>query len=84
MVTNNRDIIELVGTLPFLRFALQVAMATMHFHKAQICVSFKNIIFVLRGSEGAILAPARNCPKGERKAKLDDVRSKGHLITNFR
>ena len=30
------------------------------------------------------LAPVRNCPKGERKAKLDDIRSMGHLLTNFR
>ena len=30
------------------------------------------------------LAPVRNCPKGERKAKLDDIRSIAHLITNCR
>ena len=30
------------------------------------------------------LAPVRNCPKAERKAKLDDIRSIGHLLTNFR
>ena len=30
------------------------------------------------------LAPVRNSPKGERKAKLDDIRSIGHLLTNFR
>ena len=68
MVSNERDIIEFVGTPPFLRFALQVAMVIMHFHKAQTCVSFKNIFFVSRHN----LAPVRNCPKGERKAKLDD------------
>ena len=30
------------------------------------------------------LAPVRNCPKGEREAKLDDIRSMGHLLTKFR
>ena len=30
------------------------------------------------------LAPVRNCPKGERKAKLDDIRRIGHLLTNVR
>ena len=49
MVNNNRDIIEFLGTAPFLRFALQVAMATMHFYKAQTCISFKNIFSHLVG-----------------------------------
>ena len=48
-LAKNRDIIEFVGTPPFLRFALQVAMATMYFHKAETCVSFKNIFCVFRG-----------------------------------
>ena len=46
---NNRDIIEFIGTPPVLRFALQVAMATTYFHKAQTCVSFKNIFSYLGG-----------------------------------
>ena len=29
------------------------------------------------------LTPVRNCPKDERKAKLDDIRSIGHLFTIF-
>ena len=49
MVSNDIDIIEFVGTPPFLRFALQIAMATMHFHKAKTCVSFKNIFSYLAG-----------------------------------
>ena len=73
MVRNNRDIIEFVGTTPFLRFALQVAMATMHFHKAQTCVSFKNIFCHIKGVPRSNFAPVRNSPKGERKAKLDDI-----------
>ena len=48
MVSNNPDRIDFVGTPPFLRFALQVAMSTMYFHKVQTCVSFRNI-FVFRG-----------------------------------
>ena len=30
------------------------------------------------------LAPVRNSHKGERKAKLDDIRRIGHLLTYFR
>ena len=30
------------------------------------------------------VAFVRYCPKGERKAKLYDIRSIGHLLTNFR
>ena len=30
------------------------------------------------------MAPVRNCPKGERKVKLDDKRRIEHLLTNFR
>ena len=30
------------------------------------------------------MALIRNCPKGARKAKLDDIRSVGHLLANFR
>ena len=33
---------------------------------------------------GTYLAPVRNSHKGERKAKLDDIRRIGHLLTNFR
>ena len=59
-------------------------MATMHFHKTQTCVSFKNIFFRIYGVPRSNLTPVRNCPKGERKAKLDDIRSIGHVLTNFR
>ena len=83
MVRNNRDIIEFVITPLFLRLSLQVAMATTHFNKAQTGVSFKNI-FCIEGVPRSKMAPVRNCPKGERKAKLDDIRSIGHLLTNFR
>ena len=81
MVSNNRGIIEFIGTPPFLRFALLVAMATMHFHTAQANVSFKNIFFSYLGVPMSYLAPVRNSHKGERKAKLDDIRRIGHLLT---
>ena len=83
MVSYNRDIIDFVGTPPFLRFVLLVAMATMHFHKVQTCLSFKNIFFRILGRPRSILARVRNCPKGDRKAKLDDIGSKGLLLTFF-
>ena len=58
---NDRDIIDFVGTPPYLKFALPVAMATMHFHKVQTCVSFKNIFFILKGVLRSNLAPIRKC-----------------------
>ena len=57
-------------------------MATMHFHKVQTCVSFRNVFFVLRGSQGTIGLP-KTSPKGAREAKLVDIKI-GHLLTNFR
>ena len=83
MVSNNRDIIDFVGTPTFLRFALQVAMALMHFHKVQTYVSFMNF-FSYVGVPRSKLALVRSCPKGARKAKLDDIKSIGHHLTNFR
>ena len=83
MVSYNRDIIDFVGTPPFLRFVLLVAMATKHFHKVQTCVSFKNIFFRILGRPRSILARVRNRLKGDRKAKLDDIGGIGHLLTFF-
>ena len=82
MVRNNRDIIDFVGTPPFLRFALQIAMTSTHFHNVQTCVSFRNF-FRIKRVPRSNLAPIRKCPKGARKATLDDIRSIGHLLTNF-
>ena len=75
MVSNNLDIIDFVDTPPFLRFALQVTMATMHFNKALTCVSFRNIFSYL-------VVPRSNL--GARKAKLDYIRSIEHRFTFFR
>ena len=75
MVSNNLDIIDFVDTPPFLRFALQVTMATMHFNKALTCVSFRNIFSYLG-------VPRSNL--GARKAKLDNIRSIDHRFTFFR
>ena len=52
---------DFVGTPPFLRIALWVAMVTMHFHIAQTCFIFRNIFCALRGP-GNNLSPTRNCP----------------------
>ena len=54
-------------------------MATMHFHKAQTCVSFKKL-FPYLGSPKELFGTLRNGHKGERKAKLDDIRRIGHLL----
>ena len=78
MVSNNRDIIEFVGTTPFLRFALQVAMATMHFTKPKHVYLLRTFFIVFRGPK-VQFGTLRNCPKGKRKAKLDDIRSIGHF-----
>ena len=45
--------IDFVNTPPFLRIALQVAMATMHFHIAQTGL-FMVIFFAFRGSQETI------------------------------
>ena len=82
MVSYNRDIIDYVGTPLFFRLVLLVAMATMHFHKVQTCVSLRTFFRIL-GRPRSILARVRNCPKGDRKAKLDDIGSIRHLLTFF-
>ena len=40
--------IDFVGIPPFLRIVLQVSMATMHFHKAQTGLCFRNVVFCLK------------------------------------
>ena len=58
--------IDFVGIPPFLRIALQVAMATMHFHIAHSGLLFRNIFCFPLGLPGNNLAPIRNCPGGAR------------------
>ena len=41
--------IDFVGTSPFLRMALRVAMVAMHFHIAPTGLFFRNIFFSFRG-----------------------------------
>ena len=53
--------IDFVNTPPFLRKALQVAMATMHFHIAHTGL-FMGIFFRIQGVPGNNLAPIKNCP----------------------
>ena len=57
--------IDFVDTIPFLRIALQVAMATMHFHIAQTGLFMQNF-FHIQGVTGNNLAPNQNCPWGAR------------------
>ena len=58
--------IDFVDTPPFLRIALQVAMATMHSHIAQTGLFFLGIFFCIQGVPGANFAPVLNCPWGAR------------------
>ena len=58
--------IDFVGIPLFLRIALQVALATMHFHIAHSGLLLRNICF-----PGNNLAPIRNCHGGARYVKLD-------------
>ena len=54
--------IDFVGTPPFERIALRVAMVTMHFHIAQTGLFFGNIVFRILDIPGNKLAPMKNCP----------------------
>ena len=55
--------VDFVGTPPFLRITLQVAILTMHFHIAQAGL-FLGIFFRILGIPGHNLAPMKNCPVG--------------------
>ena len=57
--------IGFVNKHPFLRLALHVAMATMHFHIAQTGLFMGNF-FRIQGVQGNNLAPIQNCPWGAR------------------
>ena len=58
--------IDRVGTSPFLRKALLVPIATMHFHIAQTGLLMV-IFFAFRGGgAGNNLTPIQNCPWGAR------------------
>ena len=49
MVRSNQDIMHFVGTPTFLRFAFQVAMATMHFYIVEIRVTLRDIFCIEGG-----------------------------------
>ena len=53
--------LDFVGTPVFLRAALQVAMATMHFHITQTGL-FLGTFFSHSGGPRVLLAPMNNCP----------------------
>ena len=49
--------IDFVGIATFLRIALCVAMATMHFHIAKTNRFLETILFASRGSQGTTWHP---------------------------
>ena len=53
--------VDFVGTPPFLRMALQVAMVAMHFHIAPTGLFLRNILSH-SGIPGNNLVPMINCP----------------------
>ena len=53
-----------VGTPPFLRNALWVAMETMHFHIAHTKKFLRTTLFRIQEVPMNNLAPMRNCPGG--------------------
>ena len=58
--------IDFIGISQLLRIALQVAIATMHFHIVQTGLCFRNIVFCFKGVPGNNLAPIRYSPGGAR------------------
>ena len=66
--------IDFVDTPPFLRIALQVAIATMHFHIAQTGL-FMGTFFRIQEVPGNNLGPIQNCPWD---AKVGQIRSRGN------
>ena len=48
------DMIKFVLTPLHVRIALRVAMVTMQFRKAQMCLFFRNIVFSFMGSQETI------------------------------
>ena len=61
--------IDFVGTPPFLKMALQVAMVTSHFHIAPTGL-FLGTFFSHSGVPGNNLAPMINCPWGAGWVKI--------------
>ena len=62
-IKSSSDVIDFVGAPPFLRIALRVTIATMHFH---IFGLFSRTFFRIKGVPGNNLAPMKNCPWGAR------------------
>ena len=56
--------IDFVGTPPFLRMALQVAMVTRHFHMAPTVLFLRNIFLSHSVVPGNNFALMMNCPGG--------------------
>ena len=60
--------IDFVGTPPFLRMALRVAMVTMHLHIARTGL-FLGTFFSIQGVPGNNLAPMKDCPGVQGRSK---------------
>ena len=60
--------IDFVGTPPFLRMALRVAMVTMHFHIARTGLFLRNI-FSIQEVPGNNLTPMKDCPGVQNRSK---------------
>ena len=60
--------IDFVGTPPFLRMALRVAMVAMHFHTA-LTGLFLGTFFSHSGVPGNNLVPMINCPGVQVRSK---------------
>ena len=61
MISRSSDFIDFVSTPPFLRIALRVSMATMHFHIAQTGLSFRKHFFRIMGTPWNNVAQMKNC-----------------------
>ena len=62
MISSTYNNLDFVGTPLFLRAALQVSMATMHFNITQIGLFLGKDLFCIQVVPGNNLAPMKNCP----------------------
>ena len=71
LVSNNRDLIDFVSTPPFLRLHYRLPFFSLKSKHVYLLGTFFSYLGVLRSDLGA------------RKAKLDNIRSIEHLLTNL-
>ena len=61
--------IDFVGSPPFLRMALRVAMVIMHFHKDPTGLFLGTSFLCIQGVPGNNLAPMKDCPGVQGRSK---------------